>query len=306
MRLLRSEFPGSRGLPLAGVQKGAEPPRSVIPATSPPRPASEVGGPRPGGYQRPMGILARLPMLSLVLAACGDPSSRHHPLAGVTSPATTTSGSTPSGSTGSTVAGPALSPAPAQPCHRRPSFDDAPGGRALRLDLASIGASPDPVAPLVSGSPVELTVTGAEPGEALELWVGNVCGLDCPVDRDGACFQPADEQRIGSAVADAAGRASSRWRPTRPGPSGGWCSKRRRRAAARCPRPGSTGWPAGSSRSDRPVRSSCPRSRSAARPRPATTSCRATPGSRPSPPGRTVRDRATSRCPRTTTPGCWW
>src|SRR5688572_11151730 len=84
-------------------------------------------------------------------------------------------------------------------CTREPDFADWPGGRTLRLDL-------DAVTP---GEPVTLTVTGAVPGERVELWVGAECGLDCPPERDGACFQPAGGERVAERNADLLGTANA-------------------------------------------------------------------------------------------------
>ncbi|MBA2320717.1 MAG: hypothetical protein H0V89_06125 [Deltaproteobacteria bacterium] len=84
-------------------------------------------------------------------------------------------------------------------CSRDADFTDWPGGRALRLDLDRMA--------LVPGEPVAFTLTGAEPFERIELFVGSECGLDCPAELDGACFQPADSERVAEVFADALGGA---------------------------------------------------------------------------------------------------
>jgi hypothetical protein len=84
-------------------------------------------------------------------------------------------------------------------CTREADFADWPGGRTLRLELDG----------LEPGEPVTLTVTGAVPGERVELWVGSECGLDCPPERDGACFQPSGGERVAERFADPLGTAGA-------------------------------------------------------------------------------------------------
>lgn len=149
-----------------------------------------------------MGADGRSTMFVAALLACHptEPPDAAIPPAPVPSSSTPTSPDVP-------VPGPVLAPSPLDPCERDPAFDDWPAGRTLRLDTASIGPLPPSVA-LSPGADIGLDVRGALPGEELHFFVGDVCGLDCPPDRDGACFQPVDSHAIGTAVADAAGAAT--------------------------------------------------------------------------------------------------
>jgi hypothetical protein len=93
--------------------------------------------------------------------------------------------------------------APPPECERDADFSDWPGGRALRLDV------PAETFALIPGEATTLTVTGAAPGERIEIFVGAECGLDCPADLDGACFQPGGSERVAELTADAAGSAEA-------------------------------------------------------------------------------------------------
>lgn len=96
--------------------------------------------------------------------------------------------------------------APEAECPRIAGFSDWPGGRALRLDVVSVGAPP--IQPLDPTLPVSFVVRGGQAGEEIHLFAGGLCGLDCPPDRDGACFQPIGPVELGVVYADAEGVAS--------------------------------------------------------------------------------------------------
>lgn len=81
---------------------------------------------------------------------------------------------------------------------RERDFADWPGGAKMRLE----------VSPFTFGAPLDVTVSGAEPGERVELYAGALCALDCP-QPDGGCFQPADAALLATLTADADGAATA-------------------------------------------------------------------------------------------------
>jgi hypothetical protein len=70
---------------------------------------------------------------------------------------------------------------------------------SLRLEAGPIPAPPGDVL---------LQITGAVPGEPVDFHLGGYCALDCPATLDGACFQPVEATVLGTAFADADGKAS--------------------------------------------------------------------------------------------------
>lgn len=88
---------------------------------------------------------------------------------------------------------------PLAECPRDPSYADWPAGRRLRLEVEG---------DVEVGSALTLSVTDAVPGDRVVFHAGGACALDCPPDRDGACFQPADAAPLGEAVADSEGAAT--------------------------------------------------------------------------------------------------
>lgn len=81
---------------------------------------------------------------------------------------------------------------------REPSFADWPGGARMSLTVSAFSDA---------SAPLAIEITGADPGETVEVLAGSLCGLDCP-QPDGGCLQAAGASSIGTFVASAAGTVS--------------------------------------------------------------------------------------------------
>lgn len=60
------------------------------------------------------------------------------------------------------------------------------------------------VEPFAAGDPLTFSVTGAAPGDTVELYAGSLCAFDCP-QPDGGCFQAAGAEKVGTFLANGAG-----------------------------------------------------------------------------------------------------